>query len=54
MTAPYVDTLDAADVKWAGQNFFNGTATGVLQAEEVGSAGVVEVRGSEAVLLFFG
>ncbi|KAK5128100.1 hypothetical protein LTR08_004205 [Meristemomyces frigidus] len=53
LTAPYVNSSNAADVKWAGQTFSNGTASGSVEVENVGRNGVVELRGSEAVLVFF-
>lgn len=53
LTAPYVNTADAADVTWAGQSFQNATANGQLEVERVAGDGIVQVRGSEAVLVFF-
>ena len=53
MTAPYVDTKDSTQVTWSGQSFKNGTAQGSLKIETPSRDGVVEVRGSEAVLVFF-
>ena len=53
LTAPYVDSKDAADVTWAGQSFVNGTASGELMVESIRQDGVVQVRGSEAVLVSF-
>lgn len=53
MTAPYVDEKDSDKVTWAGQSFRNATASGNVEIEEVGADGVVSVRGSEAVLVFY-
>ncbi|GIZ45621.1 hypothetical protein CKM354_000877900 [Cercospora kikuchii] len=53
MTAPYVDEKDSDKVTWAGQSFRNATASGHVEIEEVGADGVVSVRGSEAVLVFY-
>lgn len=53
MTAPYVDEKDSDKVTWAGQSFMNSKAAGEMHIEQVGSDGVVNVRGSEAVLVFF-
>lgn len=53
LTAPYVDSRDAADVTWAGQSFSNATAGGQLRIQLLGGNNIVEVRGSEAVLVFF-
>ncbi|KAK1991469.1 glycoside hydrolase family 79 protein [Colletotrichum falcatum] len=53
MTAPSVDTGDAALATWAGQAFPSGVPVGDMDIETVGADGVVEVRGSEAVLVFF-
>lgn len=53
LTAPYVEEGDAAKTTWAGQSFPQGDAVGELDVETVGSNGTIEVRGSEAVLVFF-
>lgn len=53
MTAPYVDTGDTQMVAWAGQSFENGSASGEVVIEELGHRGIVEVRGTEAVLVLF-
>lgn len=52
MTAPHVDEKDTSKSTWAGQSFENGTAVGEVEVEHVGRDGVVNVRGSEAVLVF--
>lgn len=52
MTAPYVDEGKTEKTTWAGQSFKNGDPTGELDIEEIGEDGLVEVRGSEAVLIF--
>lgn len=54
MTAPHVDEKDSSKATWAGQSFENGTAEGEAEVEHVGKDGIVQVRGSEAVLVFFG
>lgn len=53
MTAPHVDEKDTSKSTWAGQSFENGTAVGDVEVEQVGADRVVQVRGSEAVLVFF-
>lgn len=53
MTAPHVDEQDSTKVTWAGQSFSAGTASGDAVVEGVGKDGLVSVRGSEAVLVFF-
>lgn len=53
LTAPFVDEKDAGNVTWAGQTFEQGVGQGEVVVEEVGPDGVVKVRGSEAVLVFF-
>lgn len=53
LTAPGVDEKDAGNVTFAGQSFAEGSAEGEVVVEGVGSDGVVKVRGSEAVLVFF-
>jgi hypothetical protein len=53
MTAPSVDTKDTSRSTWAGQSFENGDALGELDIERVDGNGIVRVRGSEAVLIFF-
>lgn len=52
MTAPYVDEGKTEKTTWAGQSFKNGDPVGELDIEEIGEDGLVEVRGSEAVLIF--
>ncbi|KAF6835651.1 glycoside hydrolase family 79 protein [Colletotrichum plurivorum] len=52
MTAPYVNTGDEKVSTWAGQAFPNGQPDGDMDIETV--EGAVDVRGSQAVLLFFG
>lgn len=52
MTAPSVDEGKTEVATWAGQSFKNGVATGELDIEEIGPDGLVQVRGSEAVLIF--
>ncbi|KAF2227320.1 glycoside hydrolase family 79 protein [Elsinoe ampelina] len=52
LTAPKVDEKDGAKTTWAGQAFPLGEAVGEAVVEEV-EGGVVRVRGSEAVLVFF-
>jgi hypothetical protein len=53
LTASSVEEKDAEKVTFAGQSFRNGISAGEVNVEEVGADGVVEVRGSEAVLVFF-
>ena len=53
MTAPYVNEKDTTKTTWAGQSFENGAPVGEVDIEDVSSDGIVEVRGSEAVLIFF-
>lgn len=53
LTAPAVDEKDAGNVAWAGQSFEEGSGSGEVVVEEVGPDGIVRVRGSEAVLVFF-
>ncbi|KAF2159696.1 glycoside hydrolase family 79 protein [Zasmidium cellare ATCC 36951] len=53
LTALHVDEKDSAKVTWAGQSFNGGVAAGDVATERVGADGVVSVRGSEAVLVFF-
>ncbi|KAF2720165.1 glycoside hydrolase family 79 protein [Polychaeton citri CBS 116435] len=53
MTAQVVDEKDSQQVTWAGQSFKDGSASGKLQVESVGQDGIVTIRGSEAVLIFF-
>jgi hypothetical protein len=52
MTAPGLDEKDSDLVTWAGQAYTNGTASGAEVVELV-KDGLVGVRGSEAVLVFF-
>ncbi|OLN82011.1 Beta-glucuronidase 4 [Colletotrichum chlorophyti] len=53
MTAPYVNTGNSSLSTWAGQSFPQGKPEGETVIETVGEDGVVEVRGSQAVLVFF-
>lgn len=53
MTAPYVNTQDTSQSTWAGQSFEDGSAVGELDIEKVGRDGMVTVRGSEAVLIYY-
>jgi hypothetical protein len=53
MTAPHVDEKDTSKSTWAGQSFENGTAVGEVEIEQLDDNCVVNVRGSEAVLVFF-
>lgn len=53
MKAPYVDEKSTVNATWAGQSFENGTAVGEVEIERLGRDGVVSVRGSEAMLIFF-
>lgn len=52
MTAPYVNEGKTENATWAGQSFKNGGPIGELDIEAIGEDGLVEVRGSEAVLIF--
>ncbi|KAK1977514.1 glycoside hydrolase family 79 protein [Colletotrichum cereale] len=53
MTAPYVNTGDSTLSTWAGQAFPQGEPVGEMVVETVGEDGALEVRGSQAVLVFF-
>jgi len=53
MTAPHVEEKDTAAATWAGQSYEQGLPIGNLDVERVGRDGIVNVRGSEAVLIFF-
>ncbi|KAI4728507.1 hypothetical protein E4T49_03801 [Aureobasidium sp. EXF-10728] len=53
LSAPHIDEGNANKTTWAGQSFPEGNTTGNLLVETVGRDGVVHVRGSEAVLIFF-
>ena len=53
LTAPFVNTGNSSLVSWAGQSFPQGEAIGKAVVEAVGEDNVVDVRGSEAVLVFF-
>jgi hypothetical protein len=53
MTAPTVDEKDTERVTWAGQSFKQAKASGDVNIEKVGPEGIVRVRDSEAVLVFF-
>lgn len=52
LTAPAVNEKDSTKTTWAGQSFPQGDAVGETVLEQV-EDGVVSVRGSEAVLVFF-
>lgn len=52
MTAPYVNTGASNSSSWAGQSFPQGEAVGEMAIETIGKGGEVDVRGSEAVLIF--
>jgi hypothetical protein len=54
MTAPFVDEKASSRSTWAGQAFPLGEPVGDMVIETVGEDGIVRVRGSEAVLVFFG
>ncbi|EPQ28462.1 uncharacterized protein PFL1_03765 [Pseudozyma flocculosa PF-1] len=53
MTAPAVNETDTARVTWAGQSFKQAVPEGKVDIERVPKDGKVEVRDSEAVLVFF-
>jgi hypothetical protein len=53
LTAPFVNTGNSSLVSWAGQSFPQGEAIGNVVVEMVGEDNAVDVRGSEAVLVFF-
>jgi hypothetical protein len=53
LSAPCVNEGSANKTTWAGQSFPEGQETGDLHVEAVGREGIVSVRGSEAVLVFF-
>ncbi|KAH0154431.1 glycoside hydrolase family 79 protein, partial [Aureobasidium melanogenum] len=53
LSAPYINEGNANNTTWAGQAFDQGHGTGDLLIETVGRDGLVHVRGSEAVLVFF-
>ncbi|EME84041.1 glycoside hydrolase family 79 protein [Pseudocercospora fijiensis CIRAD86] len=53
LTAPTVDEKLTEKVTWAGQSFKEAKVEGEVAIERVGSDGIVKVRGSEAVLVFF-
>jgi hypothetical protein len=54
LTAPYIQSGNSSQVSWAGQSFPQGEAVGDMEVETIGEDNVVSVRGSEAVLVFFG
>ena len=54
LTAPYVDSRNSSLASWARQSFPQGEPVGDMVIETVGEDNVVEVRGSEAVLVFLG
>jgi len=53
LTAPHIDEGNSSVVTWAGQEFSQGVAQRTLDVEHVGRDGIVRVRGSEALLVFF-
>ncbi|KAI4701649.1 hypothetical protein J4E81_003389 [Alternaria sp. BMP 2799] len=53
LTAPFVNTGNSSLTSWAGQSFPQGEPMGNVVVEAVGTDAVVNVRGSEAVLVFF-
>lgn len=53
LSAPHVNEGNANQTTWAGQSFSEGHETGNFLVEAVGHDGLVHVRGSEAVLVFF-
>jgi hypothetical protein len=53
LSAPHVNEGDANMTTWAGQSFPEGHETGDLHIEPVERDGIVSIRGSEAVLIFF-
>ncbi|KAJ9628553.1 hypothetical protein H2203_002454 [Taxawa tesnikishii (nom. ined.)] len=53
LTAPQVNEGNSSRVTWAGQSYPLGNATGEVEIETVKRGGTVQVRGSEAVLVFF-
>jgi hypothetical protein len=54
LRAPYVNSGNSSLVSWAGQSFPLGEPVGDMEVETVGEDAAVSVRGSEAVLVFFG
>ncbi|KAL0937525.1 Beta-glucuronidase 4 [Colletotrichum truncatum] len=52
MTAPYVNTGDSNLSTWAGQSFPQGKAEGEMAIETLNEDMIVDVRGSQAVLIF--
>lgn len=53
MTAPYVNTGNSTLSTWAGQSFPQGKPIGDMAIETVAKDGIVSIRGSEAILVFF-
>jgi hypothetical protein len=53
LTAPYVNTGDSGMSKWAGQSFPQGDPEGEIMIETVANDGMIDVRGSQAILVFF-
>ncbi|KAF2481315.1 glycoside hydrolase family 79 protein [Neohortaea acidophila] len=53
MSSPSVSETDSSLTTWAGQSYEHGKPVGNLDIEEVGSDGIITVRGSEAVLVFY-
>ncbi|ETS82157.1 hypothetical protein PFICI_07159 [Pestalotiopsis fici W106-1] len=51
LTAPSVDEQDTSQVLWAGQSFKYGDASGNLTIEKVSASKIVNIRGSEAILV---
>jgi hypothetical protein len=54
LTALYVNSGNSSQTSWAGQSFPQGELVGDIVVEVIGEDNVVSVRGSEAVLVFFG
>jgi len=54
LTAPHIDEGNSSVVTWAGQEFSHGMAQGTIDVEHAGRDGIVRVRGSEALIVFFG
>lgn len=52
LTAPSVDEKEADHVLWAGQHFKNGSASGPVEIESLHWREPIEIRGSEAVLVY--
>jgi hypothetical protein len=54
LTAPYVNSGNTSLASWAGQSFPLGEPVGDMVVETVREGNLVSVRGSEALLVFFG